>query len=112
MNAQYFIDNSGSEIRKVVIDIVHSRHQVSTLWTKKHKIHIPSEAEPDILEKIAYTILLRYKHIRVRILINDNLKMLREAKTNAELEEYQHIHHEWKLTEREIADRLGNVIIK
>lgn len=111
-SAKYFIESGSSEIRKVIIDITHKRHEVSTKWTDKYKIRIPTENDPYELERIAYTIILRYKQLRVRIHINKNLKMLKEAKTNAEQMELQQLHYEWKLTEKEIADRLGNVILK
>lgn len=111
-SAKYFIESGSSEIRKVIIDITHKRHEVSTKWTDKYNIRIPTENDPYELERIAYTIILRYKQLRVRIHINENLKMLKEAKTNTEQMELQQLHYEWKLTEKEIADRLGNVILK
>jgi DNA primase len=111
-DAQHFIDNGSPEVRKVVIDLVHERHQVSKLWQDKFKIRIPSESDSVKLEHVAYTNVLRLKQRVVRKLIEGNLEKLKEAQTNEEQTEIQQIHHELKLTEKEIADRLGNVILK
>lgn len=112
VDAQHFIDNGSPEVRKVVIDLVHERHHVSTLWQDKYKIRIPLEAEADKLEHVAYTNVLRLKHRVVRKLIEGNLEKLKEAQTSEEQDQIQQIHHELKLTEKEIANRLGNVILK
>jgi DNA primase len=111
-DAQHFIDNGSPEVRKVVIDLVHERHQVSALWQDKYKIRIPSEKEAVKLEHVAYTNILRLKQRVVRKLIEGNLEKLKEAQTIDEQSEIQQIHHELKLTEKEIAERLGNVILK
>lgn len=112
VNAQHFIENGSPEVRKMVIDLVHERHQVSTLWHDKYKIRIPLETESDKLEQVAYTNVLRLKQRVVRKLIEGNLEKLKEARTNDEQDQMQQIHQELKLTELEIADRLGNVILK
>jgi DNA primase len=112
INAQHFIDNGSPEVRKVVIDLVHERHQISALWKDKFKIRIPSETESEKLEQVAYTNVLRLKHRVVRKLIEGNLVKLKEAVSTDEQDQLQQIHHELKLTELEIADRLGNVILK
>jgi DNA primase len=112
VDAQHFIDAGSPDVRKAVIDIVHDRHQVSSHWTDKYKIRIPLEAEGDMLEQVAYTNVLRLKQRVVRKLIEDNLEKLKDAKTEQEQAEVQQIHHELKLTEKEIANHLGNVILK
>lgn len=111
-DAQYFIDNGSPEVRKVVIDITHERHHVSNHWNDKYKIRIPSETESYKLEHSAYTNILRLKQRVVRKLIEENLDKLKLAESDDEQSEYQQMHHELKLTEKEIADQLGNVILK
>lgn len=112
IDAQYFIDNGSPEVRKLVIDIVHNRHHVSTHWVDKYKIHVPLEDEKSRLGKVAYTNILRLKQRVVRKIIEENLEKLKNSHSADEQLELQQIHHELKQTEREIADRLGNVIIK
>ena len=112
IDAQHFIDNGSPEVRKLVIDITHERHQVSKLWNDKFKIRIPSETESSKLEHSAFTNIMRLKQRVVRKLIEENLDKLKDAQTEDEQSEYQQMHHELKLTEKEIADQLGNVILK
>ena len=112
IDAQHFIDNGSPEVRKLVIDITHERHHVSSLWKDKFKIRIPSETEASKLEHSAFTNIMRLKQRVVRKLIEENLDKLKEAQTVEEESEYQQMHHELKLTEKEIADQLGNVILK
>jgi len=112
VNAQYFIENGSAEIRKAVIDIVHDRHHISSQWNDKYKIRIPAETEAVMLEQVAYTNILRLKQRVVRKLIEDNLEKFKEKLSEQEEEEVQQIHQELKFTEKEIASRLGNVILK
>jgi DNA primase len=111
-DAQHFIDNGSPEVRKVVIDLVHDRHHVSALWQNKYKIRVPSEGESENLEHVAYTNILRLKQRVVRKIIEGNLEKLKDATTAEEESEFQQLHYELKLTEKEIAERLGNVILK
>jgi DNA primase len=111
-DAQHFIDHGSPEVRKVVIDLVHDRHQISALWQNKYKIRVPAEGESGNLEHVAYTNILRLKQRVVRKIIEGNLEKLKEATTAQEENEFQQLHHELKLTEKEIAERLGNVILK
>jgi len=112
VNAQYFIENGSADIRKAVIDIVHERHHISSQWNDKYKIKIPIENEAIMLEQVAYTNVLRLKQRVVRKLIEDNLEKFKEKLSEQEEEEVQQIHQELKFTEKEIASRLGNVILK
>jgi DNA primase len=112
VDAQYFIENGSPEVRKFVIDLIHERHHASNLWGDKFRIHIPVEDEKIRLEQVAYSNVLRLKQRLVRKLIEENLAKLKESKGMEEQEEIQQIHHELKMTEKEIAERLGNVIFK
>jgi DNA primase len=108
----HFVKNSPIEIRDLVINLIHDRYEVSQHWFERHRIHIPTESEPDVLVKIGEIVLLRYQHIRARMMIEENLSRLKEAQTSAEEEEVQQIHQELKMIEKEIARKLGNVILK
>ena len=112
VDAQYFIDNGSPDVRKFVIDITHDRHHASNLWNDRYRIQVPGEGEKDRLEGTAYSNVLRLKQRVVRKLIEENLEKLKFAKSSSEQEQIQRIHHELKMTEKEIALRLGNVIIK
>ena len=112
VDAQYFIEHGTPEVRKAVIDIIYDRHQISTHWNDKYKIRIPQETEASKLEQVAFTNVLRLKQRVVRKLIDDNLERLKTAQAHSDQEEIQQIHHELKQTEKEIANRLGNVILK
>jgi DNA primase len=112
VDAQHFIDNGSPEVRKVVIDLVHDRHQVSSLWNDKFKIRIPSEGDISMLEQVAFSNIMRLKQRVVRKLIEENLEKFKDKLTEEEEEEVQQMHHQLKLTEKDIAKHLGNVILK
>lgn len=112
IDVQHFIDNGSPEVRKFVIDLIHEQHHVSALWSEKHRIQIPIENEKERLEQVAYLSLHRLKQRLVRKLIEENLERLKSAANSEEEAEIQQIHHELKMTEKEIAYRLGNVILK
>ena len=112
VDAQYFIENGNPEVRKFVIDITHDRHHASNLWNDKFRIQVPAEGATDRLEGIAYSNVLRLKQRVVRRIIEENLEKLKFAKSSSEQEQIQRVHHELKMTEKEIALRLGNVIIR
>ena len=112
IDPMHFIKSSNTEIRNLIIDLVHDRYEVSQHWFERHRIHVPSESEPEVLLKIAEIVLLRYQHIRARLMIEENLERLKAAQSFEEEQEVQQIHQELKLIEKEIARKLGNVILK
>ena len=112
VDAQYFIDNGSSEVRKAVIDIVHNRHLISTHWKDKYKIAIPLESDESKLQNVAFTNIMRLKQRIIRKMIEENLEKLKGSTKEDEISEFQQMHHELKQAEKEIANHLGNVILK
>lgn len=108
----YFVKYGNPEVRKAVIDIISQKHEVSPKWGNKYKIFIPSEKDKLHLEHSALTNVLRLKQRVVRKLLEDNMDRLKKASTDEEQTEIQQIHAELKRTEAEIANQLGNVILK
>jgi len=111
-DAQYFIDHGSPEVRKAVIDIVHTRHQISNNWLDKYKIAIPVESDSYRLQKVVYSNIMRLKQRVVRKLLADNLEKIKAAADTAEQAELQMVHRALKQAEKEIAAHLGNVILK
>lgn len=112
INPVFFVKNADMKIRNLVIDLIHDRYEVSQHWFERHRIHVPTESDPDVLNKISDIVMLRYQHSRARMMIDENLKRLKEAKSHDEEQEVQQIHQELKFIEKEIARKLGNVILK
>jgi DNA primase len=112
VDAQYFIENGSSEVRKAVIDIVHNRHLISSHWKEKYKIAIPLENDETKLQNVAFTNIMRLKQRVVRKMIEENLEKLKSSNKEEDIIEYQQMHHELKQAEKEIANHLGNVILK
>lgn len=107
----YFIKQGTPEVRKTVIDIISQKREVSPQWVDKYKISIPVETDKNHLERSALTHILRLKQRVVRKMLEDNMERLKKSKDPDEQTELQKIQQELKLTEKEIADQLGNVIL-
>lgn len=112
VGAQHFIDNGSPEVRKAVIDLTHNRHLISTHWKDKYKIAIPLEDDGSKLQNVAFTNIMRLKQRVIRKMIEDNLEKLKISENESEIHEFQQMHHELKQAEKEIANHLGNVILK
>ncbi|TDQ18624.1 DNA primase [Algoriphagus boseongensis] len=109
---EYFIGHSDPEVKKVIIDLVTPRHEVSTHWHERFQIFINRES--DDLSATAFKSILRLK----RRLIH---KMLEEAKNKIKLGEeagedsdkifeLQQVFFELKKVQLEIDKELGIVI--
>jgi len=112
VDAQYFIENGSAEVRKAVIDIVHNRHLISSHWKDRYKISIPLENDESKLQNVAFTNIMRLKQRVIRKMIEENLEKLKSSAEENEISEFQQMHHELKQAEKEIANHLGNVILK
>ncbi|MBL3655581.1 DNA primase [Fulvivirga sediminis] len=110
VDGQYFIQNGSPEVKKLVVDLISERHEISNNWNDKYEIFVPREN--DILENVVFTNVLRLKFRVIQQLVIDNLAKMKEAK-DAETEEYHFkIHAELKKSEMEIAKSLGIVITR
>ncbi len=112
-NSEYFIRNSEEDVRKVVTDLITSRHEVSQHWGDKYKIVIPREK--DVLDKMATSNVLLLKFRMVQRMMEENLAEIKreEAEGNIDaLDEKLTTQEGLKQAERELAGMLGIVVAK
>lgn len=105
--SQYFTAHERETIRKLAIELLSVRYEVSEAW-KEHAIEVPKEQ--DILSHVVVTTVLRLKWQHIRKLIEENQRVLQGLQLDEEVELHQKIHFELKQTERELAEKLGIVV--
>ncbi|UII24625.1 DNA primase [Fulvivirga maritima] len=110
VDGQYFIQNGSPEVKKLVVDLISERHDISNNWNDKYEIFVPREN--DILENVVFTNVLRLKFRVIQQLVLDNLAKMKEAKDEESEEYHFKIHAELKKSEMEIAKSLGIVVTR
>lgn len=110
ITADYFIQQEDEKLKQAAVDLIADRFELSENWEKLHGIYIPKDE--DILDSLVLKAILRLKLRHIRKMLTDNSQKLSEAKTIEDQEEIMKLHMELKAIEKEIANRLGNVILK
>jgi DNA primase len=103
----FFTSHSNRQIQELSINLTISKYELSKNWSDKFQIYIPSEE--DILDKVVYTNILRYKFRKVQNMIKEHMQQLKDMSGEAFEEEIKLIH-ELKRTEMEISKALGIVV--
>jgi len=106
---KFLMDRVSEEAKNAIVDIVMEteRYKVSDNWESKFQIYVPKEEE--ILDRVGYNYVLRWKAAEIRKFIFENLEKLK-ATENLELEnELLRNNQAYKKLEMEIANRRGNV---
>jgi DNA primase len=112
-NSEYFLRNSKEDVRKIVTDLITTRHDISQHWGDKFKIFIPREQ--DVLDKMATSNVLLLKFRMVQRMMEENLVEIKkeEAEGNMDaLDEKLTTQEGLKQAERELATMLGIVVAK
>ncbi|MFT6867669.1 MAG: DNA primase [Cyclobacteriaceae bacterium] len=110
IDSEYLLSNGSEEIKRVVVDLITPRHEISENWEKKFKIHVPRETE--LLKDITYSNILRLKFRIVQHLIDVENKKLRDLTGDDAIDDILDEINELKKIEVDIAQHLGNVIVK
>ncbi len=110
LDTLYFMENADVTVRNTVAELTTSRYETSPHWGDKYHIYFPHER--DILNDMAYSNVLRLKFRMIQKLIDENLRQIREAKTDDEIDTYITIQQQLKDAEKELASVLGIVIPK
>ncbi len=103
----YFMENGSDGVKKAVADLITSRYETSKHWSDKYHIYFPHEKE--VIHEIAYSNVLRLKFRLIQKLMDDNLRLMRNAKDDA-IDQYFMVHEQLKNAEKELAGILGIVI--
>lgn len=110
VDGDYLLSNGSEEVKRVVVDMMTPRHEVSENWNKKFQIYIPKET--DKLRDITYSNILRLKFRIVQHLVEDETKKLKTDISEDEMDVILDEINELKKIEMSIAKMLGNVIVK
>lgn len=108
VDSDFFIHHTDSEIKREVIDLISEKYDISTHWGDKYSIYVPRE--PEILNSVVFTNILRLKFRTVQKLVTGNMAELKKATTPEEQDRLINIQIALKQTEMEIARHLGNVV--
>ncbi len=106
----YFMEHGSEAVKRMVADLTTSRYETSKHWSEKYHIYFPHEKE--VLHDLAYTNVLRLKFRLIQKLTEDNLRQMKEATNDDDLEKYFTIHEQLKGAEKELATVLGIVVPK
>jgi DNA primase len=110
IDGEYLVSNGSEAIKRVVVEMLTPRYEISENWEKKFKIHVPKEME--LLRNVTYSNILRLKFRVIRHLIDVENKKLINATTDQEVDELLDEINELKKIEMHIAEFLGNVTVK
>jgi DNA primase len=111
ITADYFIQQHENEdMKSAAVDLISERFEISENWVKSHGIFVPKDE--DILDSMVLKAILRLKLRHVRKMLTENSLKMNTAQTIEEQEAVMILHMELKNLEKEIAERLGNVILK
>lgn len=104
----YLMEHGSTEMKNLVAELTTNRHEVSRHWKEDHQIFFPEEKE--ILNKVAYTNVLRLKFRLIQKLIMENLAAWKQAGPDDDIEQYFTMHENLKGAEKQLASILGIVI--
>lgn len=110
IDANYLMDSEDLEIKRVAVDLITNKYEVSTHWNDKYKIFVPHEKE--ILKSATYSNVVRLKFRVIQKMIAENLKKLKVSDNDKTTDELLDIQSDLKKMEMSIAEVLGNVTIK
>lgn len=108
IDASYLLASPDDELRKVAVDLMAEKYELSPLWKDKYKIMVPNER--DVLKNATYTNILRLKFKIVRKLMQENMEKLKDSKDESETNELLTIQRNLKKYEMSIAEILGIVV--
>jgi len=104
----YFMEHGSEQVRRTVAELTTAKYETSPHWSEKFQIFFPHERE--IVQDMAFTNVLRLKFRMIQKLMSDNLKQLKDAASEEDMEKYFTIHEQLKKAEKEIATTLGIVV--
>jgi DNA primase len=110
IDGEYLLQNGTEETKRVVVDLMTSKYEISESWSKKFQIHVPTEI--DLLKDVTYSNILRLKFRIIQHLIDEENKKIKEAISEDSLDEILDEINELKHIEMDIAKILGNVTTK
>lgn len=104
----YFMEHGSQQVQQLVAELTTFRYEASKYWSEEYHIYFPQEKE--ILHDVAYSNVLRLKFRMIQKLMEDNLRQMKQATTDEDLEKYFTIHEQLKGAEKELANMLGIVV--
>lgn len=110
ITADYFIKQEDETLKQAAVDLITDRFELSENWEEMQGIFIPKDE--DILDSLVVKGILRLKLRHIRKMLNENAQKMTEAETIEDQGEVMKFHMELKEVEKEIAQRLGNVVLK
>jgi len=106
---RYFINHHDENILQIAVDILSSRYELSENW-KKHRILVKTET--NMLKYAVTSTLFSLKAKKLDLLITENQKEMKKAKSEEDLLILQNKHIELKKTSLLINKELSRIIIK
>lgn len=109
---EFFTSHSDSEIKQEVIDLITTRHEISSHWNERFQIFI--QRESDDLVQTAFKSILRLKRRLVKRLMDEAKQKIKTAELEGldsyKVNELQQVYFELKKVQLEIDKELGIVI--
>ncbi|MEO6686663.1 MAG: DNA primase [Dyadobacter sp.] len=108
LQTDYFQNHHESEIRNLTIGWLTNKYELSTLWTEKFEIYVPSEV--DMLDKSSFINILRLKKAFIEEKMKICMEELKKAKTEDQENELMNEYIFYKGISMAAAKELGSVI--
>ncbi|NJN42442.1 MAG: DNA primase [Flammeovirgaceae bacterium] len=113
VDSKYFTSHKDPQIRNMVTEMITSRYETSDHWADKYHIVFPKENE--LLDKLAYTNVLRLKLRVLQKMMEENLLVIKEAESGNDWDKLDKTltdQEGLKQAEKNLADLLGIVVSK
>ena len=112
-DSNFFLTKGSTEIKNAVAALIIPRYDTSKHWGDKFHIHFAKE--PELLNELALSNVLRLKFRVVQKMMEENLQKVKEAEKKGDLDELENTliaQTGLKDAERELAKMLGIVVAK
>ena len=108
LQTDYFQNHSEAEIRNLTISWLTNKYELSSLWTEKFEIYVPSEI--DMLDKSSFINILRLKKAFIEEKMKICMEELKKAKTEEDENALMNEYIFYKGISMAAAKELGSVI--
>lgn len=112
-DSTYFIHQGSEQVKNAVTGLITPRYDTSKHWSDKYHIYFPKEK--DVVNKLAFSNVLRLKFRVVQKMLDDNLQKVKRAESEGswdDLDAALSTQTGLKEAEQELAKLLGIVIAR
>ncbi|MCB0488599.1 MAG: DNA primase [Cyclobacteriaceae bacterium] len=105
LDSGYFMENGTPEVKELVSELMVLKYLPSPHWSDKYNIFFPKDDEE--LDKKAISNVMHLKYRMIQLWSESNLAQLKEAKTDAEVDQLLEKQESYKRADVALSEKLG-----